>query len=57
MEDSAGDIEFYIAIGLTKGSIVAGCTTIWVVRIISVGSTSSGKDTILAIESSTIDGQ
>ena len=57
MEDSAGDVEFYIAIGLTKGCIIAGCATIWFGRIITVGSTPTCKDTILAIEFSAIDDQ
>ena len=57
MEDSAVDIERYIAVGLTEGSIVAGIATIWGGRIIFVGSTSTCKDAILAEEFSTRDSQ
>ena len=57
MEGSTGDIEFYIAIGLTEGSIVAGITTIRIAGIILVGSTSTGKDTVFTIEFSAVDGK
>ena len=62
MEDSAIDIECYIAVGLTEGSIVAGFSlsilgSVRIGGVIPVGASSSCKDTVLAIEFSVIDGK